>query len=263
MARGSGGGSGGGAGGPTGPVVEMLGESGELNNQGRVTVRKKYFVANAADLGKTPELSGYRPTNISYNKIGGGAYEQFVDYTAQVSSEQSGVVEKLQGLEGTFEMFTSYESRPIELHHNIAKLSIDYGGYFTPDGFAKWPPTYIPGGGGGGLSSGEAVPNPMFGVTRYKDVTMTFRHTYNASAVPRAVYDKAGKVVVNLPAGFPTPKGPVNKETGKEIKRRWMMQMPAVSREGNSYRIVQEYVLLDNSGVAEDLYEVTSTPGQP
>jgi hypothetical protein len=101
----------------------------------------------------------------------------------------------------------------------------------------------------------------MFGVTKYKDVSMTFRHTYYVTNVPRGVYDKAGKIVFNLPAGFPTPKGPTDKD-GKEIKRRWMMQMPAVSREGNSYRVVQEYVLLDSSGVASDLYEVTSTPGQ-
>jgi len=38
--------------------------------------------------------------------------------------------------------------------------------------------------------------------------------------------------------------------------------MPAISREGNSYRVVQDYVLLDTSGIADGLYETTSTPGQ-
>jgi len=246
------------SGAPSGPVVEMIGESGELNNTGRARIRKKYFVQSQNDLAKIPELSGYRAVNVTYNKIAGGAYEQFVDYVTQVDNAP-GLVEKLQGLEGTFEMFTSYESYPIELHPKIDKLTVDFGGYFTPDGFAKWPPFYTP-AGSGGLGAGTQTKNPMFGVTRYKDVTMTFRHTYQVKTVPRSIYDKAGMVVTSLPAGFPTPKGPTNSK-GKEIKRRWMMQMPAISRDGNSYRVVQEYVLLDSSGVAETLYETTSASG--
>lgn len=259
MARGSGGG-GGGSGQPTGTVVEMLGESGELGHAGKVRVRKKYFVKEASDLVKVREVPGYRATQVTYNKIPAG-YEQNVDYTAQLTNQQApGIVEKLGGLDGSFEMFTSYESHPIELHPKIDKLSTTYGGYFTPDGFAKWPPFYTP-PGGGGLAASAQVRNPMFGVTRYKDVSMTFRHTYYVTNPSRAIYDKAGMVVTSLPAGFPTPKGPKDKD-GKEIKRRWMMQMPAISREGNSYRVVQEYVLLDTSGVVDDLYETTSTPGQ-
>lgn len=89
---------------------------------------------------------------------------------------------------------------------------------------------------------------------------MTFRHTYYVKAVSRSIYDRAGKVVESLPAAFPTPRGPTDRK-GKEIRRRWLMQMPAISREGESYRIVQDYVLLDASGISEGLYEVTSTPG--
>lgn len=259
MARGSSGG-GGGSGAPGGPVVEMLGESGEINNQGKAKIRKKFFVTDIANLTKIPEFPGYRAVNVTYNKIGGGAYEQNVEYAAQVDASQSpGLVETLQGISGTFEMFTSYESHPIELHPKIDKLTEDFGGYYTPDGFAKWPPLYST-GGGAGLSGGQPVKNPMFGVTRYKEVSMIFRHTFYQNTVPRSIYDKAGKVVTTLPAGFPTPQGP-NDSEGREIKRRWMLQMPAVSREGAAYRIVQEYVLLDTSGVADGLYEVTTTPG--
>jgi hypothetical protein len=40
------------------------------------------------------------------------------------------------------------------------------------------------------------------------------------------------------------------------------MLMPEISREGEAYRVVQEYVLLDPSdGLADGLYEVTTTPG--
>lgn len=260
MARGSSsGGSGSGA--PSGPVVEMTGESGQFNNTGRAVVRKKFFVSQEQDLTKVPEYRDFRAVNVTYNKLLDGVYEQDVEYTAQLNPDQApGVVETLQGLSGTFEMFTSYESRPIELHPKIDKLSVTYGGYFTPDGFAKWPPFYTK-ANAGGLGAGTPEKNPMFGVTRYKDVSMTLRHTYYAKNVPRSIYDKAGNVVTKLPAGFPTPKGPKD-TSGKEVKRRWMMQMPAVSRDGDSYRVVQEYVLLDTSGVADDLYETTSTPGQ-
>ena len=188
MARGSGGG-GGGSGAPSGAVVEMLGESGEINSQGKARIRKKFFVTNIADLTKIPEFQGYRAVNVTYNKIGGGAYEQNVEYAAQVDATQAtGLVETLQGVSGTFEMFTSYESHPIELHPKIDKLTEDFGGYYTPDGFAKWPPFYNA-AGGSGLSGSEPKRNPLFGVTRYKEVTMIFRHTFYHMTVPRDIYD--------------------------------------------------------------------------
>jgi hypothetical protein len=175
------------------------------------------------------------------------------------SSETGGVVWLQAGVKGTFEMFCSYESKPIELHPRIDKLSVDFGGYFTPDGFAKWPPTYTP-TSGGGLGSGNTVANPMFGVTRYKEVTLTLRHTYFTKSVNPNIWDTAGRVVDKLPAGIPIPRGEKDKD-GKEIPRRWMMQAPAVSRQGEAWQVVQEYVLLDSKGVADGLYEKGTVPG--
>jgi hypothetical protein len=260
MARGSSK-SGGGAGAASG-AVEMLAQSGTVANTGKTRLRKKYFVTNEADLTKVPQVAGFRPVDISFNRIGPSAFEQDVEYAAQLDSSVGGlgsVVETLGGVDGTFEMFCNYESHPIELHPRIDKLSVEYGGYFTPDGFAKWPPFYTP-EGGGGLGAGAQKRNPLFGVTRYKEISMRFRHTYYRNNIDRSIYDKAGDIVERLPAGFPTPKGPKDKE-GKEIRRRFLMLMPEISREGNAYRVVQEYVLLDTSGIADDLYEVTTTPG--
>lgn len=258
MARGSSGGSSPGA--PSGAVVEMLGESGELSNQGKTRVRKKYLVQNEADLVKVPTIQGFRATQVGYNKISGGVYEQNVDYAAQLTNGQApGIVEKLGGLDGTFEMVCSYEVKNIELHPKIVELREKYGGYIDSNGDTKWPPFYTP-IDGSGLSSGKPKRNPLNGVTRYKDTSMTFRHTYYVTNVPRSIYEKAGKQVLNLPAGFPTPPGPKDDE-GKELKRRWLMQIPAISREGNSYRVVQDYVLLDPI-TGDDIYETTSAPGQ-
>jgi hypothetical protein len=179
--------------------------------------------------------------------------------TAGSTTDTGGVVWLQAGVKGTFEMFCSFESKPIELHPRIDKLSVDFGGYFTADGYAKWPPTYTP-TSGGGLGSGNTVPNPMFGVTRYKEVTLTLRHTYFTKNVNPNIWDTAGRVVTRLPAGIPIPKGEKDKD-GKEIPRRWMMQAPAVSRQGEAWQVVHEYVLLDSKGVADGMYETGSVPG--
>ena len=261
MARGSSyGGSSGGSTPNTG--VEMLGGGGSYQSTGKTTINKKYFVTEFAQLETAPKIDGYQATAINYTKINETAYEQSVTYEAMTeasSSADGGVVWLQSGVKGTFEMFCSYESKPIELHPRIDKLSVDFGGYFTPDGFAKWPPTYTP-TSGGGLGSGSTVPNPMFGVTRYKEVTLTLRHTYFTKNVNPNIWDTAGRVVDKLPAGIPIPKGEKDKD-GKEIPRRWMMQAPAVSRQGEAWQVVQEYVLLDSKGVADGLYEKGTVPG--
>jgi hypothetical protein len=100
----------------------------------------------------------------------------------------------------------------------------------------------------------------MFGVTRYKEITLTLRHSYYTKNVNPNIWDTAGKVVTKLPAGIPTPKGEKDKN-GKEIPRRWMMQAPAVTRQGEAWQVVQEYVLLDSKGVADGMYETGTVPG--
>ena len=259
MARGSGGGGGGG-GAVAHTGVEMLGGGGGMDARGKTTINKKYFVTDKAQLETAPAISGYSATNISYTRINDTAYEQSVTYEAQSESSGTGTTVWLQnGVKGTFEMFCSFESKPIELHPRIDKLSVDFGGYFTFDGYAKWPPTYTP-TTGGGLGSGNTIPNPMFGVTRYKEITLNLRHTYFTETVNPNIWDTAGRVVDKLPAGIPIPKGEKDKD-GKEIPRRWMMQAPAVSRQGEAWQVVQEYVLLDSKGVADGMYEKGTVPG--
>ena len=259
MARGSGyGGGGGGANAHTG--VEMQGSGGGMDSRGKTTVLKKYFVTSKSELETAPQLEGYAATNISYTRINETAYEQSVTYEAQSGVSGAGTTVWLQnGVKGTFEMFCSFESKPIELHPRVSRLSIDFGGYFTFDGYAKWPPTYTP-SSGGGLGSGTPIDNPMFGVTRYKEATLTLRHTYFTEQVNAGIWDTTGKVVDNMPAGIPIPKGEKDKN-GKVIPRRWMMQAPAVSRQGEAWQVVQEYVLLDSKGVADGLYEKGTVPG--
>ena len=240
--------------------VEMLGGGGGMNSQGKTTLNKKYFVTNAAQLETAPVIAGYSATNISYTRINDTAYEQSVTYEAQSDTSGTGTTVWLQnGVKGTFEMFCSFEITPIERHPRISQLSVDFGGYFTPNGEAKFPPTYVP-VSGGGLGSGTPVDNPMFGVINYKEPTLTLRHTYFTAQVNPAIWDTFGKVVDKLPAGIPIPKGEKDKD-GKEIPRRWMMQAPAVSRQGEAWQVVQEYVILNAKAVADGIYQPGIVPG--
>ena len=241
--------------------IEMLGGGGSFQSTGKTTINKKYFVTEFAQLETAPKIAGYQATNISYTKINETAYEQSVTYEAMTEGSNSvagGVVWLQSGVKGTFEMFCSYESKNIELHPRIFNLLADFGGYYE-NGFAKWTPTYTP-DTGGGLGSAKSIPNPMFGVTKYKEVTLTLRHTYFTKNVNRNIWDTAGRVVTRLPAGIPIPKGEKDKD-GKEIPREWMMQAPAVSRQGEAWQVVQEYVLLDAKGTAFGMYEKGTVPG--
>ena len=40
-----------------------------------------------------------------------------------------------------------------------------------------------------------------------------------------------------------------------------MMQHPAISRQGEAWQVIQEYVLLDATGVADEVYIFGTVPG--
>lgn len=239
---------------PETPFPELAGESGQLTKEGKVRIRKKYFVTNKDDLQRVVDLPGYKPTSISYNKIGGGAYEQEVEYAAQIELGASAVLEELQGDYGTFETISSYERVAISQHPQISKLLLDFGGYTTNDGEPMWPMFYT------GLD-GTKTRNPMYGVKSYKVPTMTFRHTYTIKGMPpRSIYNKAGKQITYLPAGFPSPYGPLDEED-KEIKLRWLALIPQLYRDGDTTRIIQEYELIDAAPGLGSIYDATGEAG--
>ena len=157
-------------------------------------------------------------------------------------------------------MFCSFKNMPIAQHPRIDKLIKDFGGFF--DGLEpQWPPQYTP-TTAGGLGAGAPVSNPMSGVKSYMEATQTLRHTYFLQEVNPGIWDNTGRIVTKLPAGIPIPKGEKDKD-GKEIPRKWMMQAPAVSRQGEAWQVVQEYVILNAKGVAEGMYEQASAVGSP
>lgn len=213
-----------------------------------------------------PKIAGYNATQISYVKINNTAYEQNVNYeslTEASPTEAGGVVWLQNGVKGTFEMFCAFEMKNIERHPRIEKLKEKYGGILINNKLTF--PMFMPGnllGQSSGLTGSPVTKNPMFGVEYYKEASLTLRHTYFAKNVNSSIWDLTGRVVEKLPAGIPAPKGEKDKD-GKEIPRQYMIQAPAVSRQGDAWQVVLEYVMLESSRLATEIYEKGTTPGAP
>ena len=263
MSRGSGGGGAGGGTGGDVTAIEMVGGGGGVSATGKQTINKKYFVTNSQNLDVAPKIAGYNATQISYVKINDTAYEQSVNYeslTDASTTEAGGVVWLQNGVKGTFEMFCSFEMINIENHPRIADIKEKYGGQLINNRLTF--PMFTPRKQGGGLESQAVIKNPMFGVEFYKEATLTLRHTYFTKSLNASIWDLTGKVVTRLPAGVPGPKGEKD-SSGKIIPREYMIQAPAVSRQGDAWQVVLEYVMLKASRMATEMYEKGSTPGAP
>ena len=249
-----------GAGETPGTGIEMTGGGGGYGATGKVTLNKKYFVTDVNKLNTAPLIDGFSATNISFTRINDNAYEQNVTYESQQAGgfqENGGVVWLQNGVRGTFEMFCSYESRPIENHPRLLQLFEKFGGSLNNQEAVF---NLLLTGGGTGLSGDNAKKSPMYGVRHYKEITLILRHTYMVSNVSGSIWSNTGKITSTLPAGIPVPPGEKDDE-GNEIKPQWLMQAPALSKQGSAWQVVQEYVMLNTGGIGEGLYEKGQTPG--
>lgn len=252
MARGSS--SGGGGGGST-SAVGMLGDSGSIQNTGKYVVRKRFFTSNEADLTQVPPApTGFRASAINWQAIGGGAYEQTVDYEYFIDNSQSQIVELTNGVQGRFELDVQDELARIESHPEIRELIRIYKGntdYTT--GKVTFPPTYTPTAASGLSGGGTGVKtNPMAGKLYYNKPSAIFRHIQQTNLIPTNIWNNVGKKVASLPAGFPNPPAFINKK-GEEIKYFWIVMSPQIYRRGNAYEIVRSYKLSE-PGVPDELY---------
>lgn len=205
MARGSG--YGGGDKTVANTSIEMAGGGGGFQSTGKITLNKKYFVTDATQLNTAPIISGYLATQINFTRLNDTAFEQNVTYEAQQengNSDTGGVVWLENGLRGTFEMFCSYETRPIENHPRLTKLFEKFGGFLNGD-VAVF--NLLLSAGSTALSSGKATRSPMFGVRNYKEITMILRHTYMVKNIAGSIWNTMGKVTTTLPAGIPPLRG--------------------------------------------------------
>lgn len=232
--------------------VEMVQSGGQVDNSGKYTVSKKYYVTSEADLITTPgsiNVGGKMmvPAGLSYQKISGGIWEKSIDFTAPVSATETGVVTKLKGArqpeqEGRLQLEVSAELAPIEQHPEIDDLLKKYNGT-TEKGKAVFPKTYTP--TGTGTSDGNPKTNPFFGVRYYYQPSATLRVSYTADKMPGNLWAGVFCIVTTeqLPGGFPPLNDYLNKE-GASLKYYWQIQMPQVAINGGRIEITDTYTLL-------------------
>jgi len=233
----------------------MLGDTGSIQNTGKYVIRKRFFTDQEADLTQVPTPpAGFRASAINWQAIGGGAYEQTVDYEYYVDNTQSQIVELTQGVQGRFELDVQDELVPIAAHPEIRELIRIYKGNTDPStGKVTFPPTYTPTAASGLSGGGAGVKtNPMAGKLYFTKPSATFRHIQQANLIPTNIWSNVGKKVASLPAGFPNPPSFINKK-GEEIKYFWIVLSPQIYRRGNAYEIVRSYKLSE-PGVPNELY---------
>ena len=247
MARGSGGG---GDKGNSFESIEMLQSGGQIDNSGKYTVNRKYYVTKEADLITTPgsiSVGGkyMNPSALSYQKIGGDVWEKTIEFAAPVKSSETGVVKSFgtkKQVEGRVQMSVSAELAPIEDHPEISFLIRKYNGSVRGDKvfFGK---TYSE--VGTGTSGGAAKPNPFFGVRNYYQPAATLRHTYTLEKMPENLWQGIFKIVRtgDLPGGFPSLADYLNKD-GAALVYFWQIQMPEVAIVGGRIEITDTYTLL-------------------
>jgi len=261
MARGSNGGSEGGA---AFASVEMLQSGGQVDNSGKYTVSRKYYVTNETDLITTPasiSVGGKTmlPSALSYQKISGGVWEKTIEFTAPLKATDTGVVKSLSTGstdEGRVQLEVSAELAEIELHPEIEELKKKYNGK-VKNNKVIFEETYTE--PGTGTSGGSPKKNPFFGVRYFYQPSATLRHTYSLEKMPLDLWSGVFKIVPTekLPGGFPPLADYLNKE-GTTLKYFWQIQMPEVAVVGGRVEITDTYKLLTprTQEAAEDFNKI-------
>jgi hypothetical protein len=250
MARGSDGGTGAGN---NFTSTEMLQSGGQIDNSGKYTVSRKYYVTSEADLITTPQSISVGaktmfPSALSYQKISGGVWEKTIDFTAAVQATDTGVVKALsanetKGYEGRLQMDVSAVPAAIEQHPEINDLMKKYNG-FTKNGKVIFPEKYRE-PGDTGTTTGALKTNPFFGVRYYYQPNATIRHTYSVEKMPANIWAGVFCIVKTeqLPGGFPPLDDYLNKE-GASLKYYWQIQMPQIAIVGGRIEITDTYTLM-------------------
>jgi hypothetical protein len=253
MARGSSGGASGGSGGGISSGTEMLQSAGQIDNSGKYTVSRKYYVTNENELITTPaniSVGGKTmlPSSLSYQKIAGGVWEKTIEYTAPLQSTDTGVVRKLSSSgnaqqEGRLEMDVSADRGEIEKHPEKDFLMKNYNGRIENNKLV-FPETYTE--QGTGTSGGTPKPNPLFGVRYYWKPAATVRHTYTRESISGDIWKGVFCIVDTdkLPGQFP-PFPEYTTKDGTTLKHHWMIGMPQIAIVGGRYEITDTYKLLD------------------
>jgi hypothetical protein len=230
--------------------IEMLQGGGQVDNSGKYTVSRKYYVTNEEDLITTPQSisvggKAMYPYSLSYQKISGGVWEKTIEFSAPLKSTDTGVVKSLSiqtNQEGRVQIEVSAELKEIELHPEIEEIKKKYNGTVKNNKII-FPEKYTE--IGTGTSGGSPKKNPFFGVRYFYAPSATLRHTYTLDKMPTDLWDKVFKIVPTekLPGGFPPLADYLNKE-GATLKYYWQIHMPEVALVGGRIEVTDTYKLM-------------------
>jgi hypothetical protein len=146
-----------------------------------------------------------------------------------------------------FSLQSSYEEEPIESHPRLKELMEKYSGSKGADGRVQWAEEIESGDKGRGFGKSEETstkPNPMFGVEKWKKLSVIWTVTYAAPNIPGDALNRIGRTVSSPPGNPPRLAG----------RSRWLAMPVRATKRGNVVEITEEYLLLDDSQ-PEDLYK--------
>jgi len=229
---------------------EMIQSSGQVDNSGKYTVSRKYYVTEEADLVSTPQSiqvggKNMQPSALSYQKIGPSVWEKTIEFTAPLTSNDTGVVRKLNtsGVEeGRLQIEVSSKLEDISRHPERDSLMKKYAGKIV-NGKLIFEETYTE--QGTGTSGGQPKKNPFFGVRFFYTPSATLRHSYTVDQIPADLWEGVFRIVETnkLPGGFPPFPEYTNKE-GVTMKHHWQIEVPQVAIVGGRIEITDTYTLL-------------------
>jgi hypothetical protein len=146
-----------------------------------------------------------------------------------------------------FSLQSSYEEEPIESHPRLKELMEKYSGSKGADGRVQWAEEIESENKSRGFGKAEessTKANPMFGVEKWKKLSVIWSVTYAARTIPGDALNRIGRTLASPPGNPPSLAG----------RSRWLAMPVRATKRGNVSEITEEFLLLDDSQ-PDDLYK--------
>jgi hypothetical protein len=169
-----------------------------------------------------------------------GWFSGVLTYQGQQSEPGAGDPPKVYSLQ------SSYEEEPIESHPRLKELMEKYSGSKGADGRVQWAEEIESENKSRGFGKAEessTKPNPMFGVEKWKKLSVIWTVTYAARTIPGDALNRIGRTLASPPGNPPKLAG----------RSRWLAMPVRATKRGNVAEITEEFLLLDDSQ-PDDLY---------
>lgn len=238
---------------------ELLGTTGSRDNNGIAKMTVPFYCSsrnNVFTVGPSV-LNGLQETSRQFSANPDGAFT--VQITYEGNGGLSGGGSDSSRTEANYQLSSSLEDAPIEAHPKILELMAKYEGTekdgkvtfaeklkktstdnnSSESGFnSSWSPSVF----SKATTTNDSDKNPMFGVEKFKKLSVQWSITYASTIIPAGILNNVGKIV-KPPGNPPTVSG----------RNRWLCMPPTANKRGNVSEITENYFLLDEK-VVDELY---------